>query len=295
MDGKKTNIATTLAGTRRFGIRAISKALDISRSNLMERLAMKKNEGKKSRVLDDETTVLSEIKTIVDEKPTYGYRRVQAVLNQRRKMQNFTPVNHKRVYRLMKIYKMLLPKYGCMKLSRTHTGKVMTLLSNTRWCSDRFTILCDNGEQIQVAFSLDACDREAMRYIASTRGIDGQMIRDLMLETVEYRFKSQRTPHTIQWLTDNGPAYIARDTVCFGRQLGFAICTTPSYSPQSNGMAEAFVKTFKRDYVWVSNTSDAATVLAQLPAWFEAYNEQAPHKALNMLAPRQFIKLKSAG
>lgn len=41
-------------------------------------------------------------------------------------------------------------------------------------------------------------------------------------------------------------------------------CTTPVRSPQSNGMAEAFVKTFKRDYVAVNPTPDAETVMVQL-------------------------------
>ena len=35
--------------------------------------------------------------------------------------------------------------------------------------------------------------------------------------------------------------------------------------PQSNGMAEAFVKTFKRDYLYVHDRPDAQTVLSQLP------------------------------
>lgn len=275
-------------------MRPLSRALEISRSNLMERLVMK--EEKQSRIdFNDEASVLAEIRAVVDKKPTYGYRRVHAVVNHQRKAAGVSLINHKRVYRLMKMHGLLLPKYGRIKLSRTHTGKVITLKSNMRWCSDAFSILCDNGEQVHVAFSLDTCDREAMRYIASTKGIDGQLIRDLMLETVEYRFQTTKTPHTVQWLTDNGPAYIARDTVCFARQLGFSVCTTPSYSPESNGMAEAFVKSFKRDYVWVSDTSDAFTVLKQLPTWFETYNEQAPHKALKMLSPRQFIRLKLAG
>ena len=260
----------------------------------MERLAVE-TKKKNQKELVDEAALLIEIKEIIDKKPTYGYRRIHAIINQRRILQDLSPVNHKRIYRLMRNHQLLLPKYGRIKTSRTHTGKVMTLKSNMRWCSDGFTILCDNGEQVCVAFSLDTCDREVMRYIASTKGIDGQMIRDLMLETVEYRFQASRIPHPIQWLTDNGPAYIARETVCFARQLGFSVCTTPSYSPESNGMAEAFVKTFKRDYVWISDTKDAVTVLKQLPSWFEAYNEQAPHKALKMLSPRQFIRLKSAG
>ena len=53
-------------------------------------------------------------------------------------------------------------------------------------------------------------------------------------------------------------------------------------------MAEAFVKTFKRDYVYLADLSDAETVLRQLDGWFHDYNENAPHKGLKMRSPRQF-------
>ena len=55
-------------------------------------------------------------------------------------------------------------------------------------------------------------------------------------------------------------------------------------------MAEAFVKTFKRDYVWLGDLSSAKTVMAQLQGWFDDYNEKAPHKGLNMVSPRQYIE-----
>jgi putative transposase len=109
-------------------------------------------------------------------------------------------------------------------------------------------------------FLLDTCDREVMRYVSSTIGIDGQMIRDLMLETVEYRFGRPKAEADLQWLTDNGSCYTAKETVCFGRMLGLDIRTTPAYSPESNGMAEAFVKTFKRDYVYFGNLQNAQAV-----------------------------------
>jgi hypothetical protein len=48
-----------------------------------------------------------------------------------------------------------------------------------------------------------------------------------------------------------------------------------------NGMAEAFVKTIKRDYARVSRRPDAASVLRQLDCWFEHYNNTHPHKALD--------------
>ena len=111
-----------------------------------------------------------------------------------------------------------------------------------------------------------------------------------MLETVEYRLGEPFTKRPIQWLSDNGSCYTARETVTFGRQLGLDIRTTLPYSPQSNGMAEAFVKTFKRDYVFFGDLKDARTVLSQLAKWFDDYNEKAPHKGLRMLSPREFLK-----
>ena len=69
--------------------------------------------------------------------------------------------------------------------------------------------------------------------------------------------------------------------------------TTPLESPQSNGMAEAFVRTLKRDYVRVSPVPDAATVLSQLPGWLAHYNEVHPHRALGYRSPREFIRLST--
>lgn len=62
-------------------------------------------------------------------------------------------------------------------------------------------------------------------------------------------------------LTDNGICCSARDTRRFVREADFVPCTTPVESPQSNGMAEAFVRTLKRDYVWVSPRPNARAVL----------------------------------
>jgi len=237
---------------------------------------------------DDEELMLM-IKSIIQERSTYGYRRVTALLNKQFVSWGKSRVNHKRVYRIMKQNNFLLAKPN-HKPTRTHDGKVITLKSNLRWCTDGFVIRCWNGDAVHVAFSLDTCDREAMRYITSTKSIDGSMIRDLMLETVEYRFGQTDVPHKVQWLSDNGPYYTAHETVGFGRLLGLEICTTPSYSPESNGMAEAFVKTFNRDYVYVNNLANAEVVLGQLSGWFNDYNENAPHKGLKMRSPRQFLR-----
>ena len=57
-----------------------------------------------------------------------------------------------------------------------------------------------------------------------------------------------------------------------------------------NGMAEALVKTIKRDYARVSAKPNAASVLRQLDSWFEHYNTVHPHKALRYRSPHEFRK-----
>ena len=95
-------------------------------------------------------------------------------------------------------------------------------------------------------------------------------------------------PAPIQWLSDNGSPYIAGDTRAFARELGLVPLTTPIESPQSNGMAEAWVNTLRRDYVSVNAILNARSIFDQLPRWIEHYNEHHPHSALKMRSPRMF-------
>src|SRR5499433_1383193 len=84
------------------------------------------------------------------------------------------------------------------------------------------------------------------------------------------------------------PPYTATATVLYAHELGLVPIPTPAYSPQSNGLAEAFVHTFKREYIDGADLRDAETVLAQIVGWFEDYNTQAPHSALGMRSPREY-------
>ena len=269
-------------------MKTISTTLGVSRSNLVERLSGARAARKPRYNKLSDLEVLPDIKAVCTERPTYGYRRVTAILNRQRQRERMPLLNHKRAYRLMKQNQLLLQRHTG-RPTRTHDGKVVSIKSNLRWCSDTFTIRCFNGEKVEVAFSLDTCDREVISYVATASATTGEMIRDLMTQSLEARFGSQSMlAHPIEWLSDNGPPYIAHETRSFGASLGFIVCNTPSYSPESNGASEAFVKTFKRDYVYLNQLDNPSMVLRQLSGWFDDYNENAPHKGLNMRSPREF-------
>lgn len=270
-------------------MKAVAEALGVSRPHLSA-TARRSRKARQEYTCCDDAALLERVRAVVKARPSYGYRRVTAILNREAPDHR---VNHKRVYRLMKRSSLLLPKYGT-KPERPHDGKVITLASDLRWCSDGFEIRCWSGERVHVAFALDCCDREVIAWVAGDRHLDGGDIRDLMAQAVEARFQATHTAHPVEWLSDNGPPYTAHETRSFGALSGLLVRNTPSYSPESNGMAEAFVKTIKRDYVYLNDVSSAREVLNQLPAWFADYNENHPHKGLRMLSPRQFRRLRSA-
>jgi hypothetical protein len=117
-----------------------------------------------------------------------------------------------------------------------------------------------------------------------------------MIHCVEQRFEHIRAPRKVQWLTDNGSIFAAYRTLEIAAALNLEPCFTLVESPESNGMAEAFVKTFMRDYVRVNPIPDARTALLRIDHWMEDHNSEHPHSRLSYRSPREYIaSLKLAG
>jgi putative transposase len=271
---------------------AIAATLGVARSNLVERHAHRtRSRGPYSKAGD--ALLLPLIRQLVDERPSYGYRRITALLSRQLRTDRLPSVNAKRVLRIMRMHGLTLERHTARQLGRTHDGVVIAMRSDIRWCSDHFELGCRSGEIVRVVFAIDACDREIIAWSATTAGVSGEMVQDLMLACVERRFGGLRTPRPVEWLSDNGSAYIAKDTRDTAAALGLQLCFTPVRSPQSNGIAEAFVKTFRRDYARLAILPDVATLLPLLPAWFDDYNVSHPHAALRFRSPHEFRRLSA--
>jgi putative transposase len=149
--------------------------------------------------------------------------------------------------------------------TRKHEGTLAVKESDTRWYPDGLELSSDNEERVRVAFALDCYDREIMSWIATTKGISGGLVMDLMKQAVEKQFGSNRKrSKTIARLTDNGSCYTAAETRSIAKEIGLKPVTTPVKRPQSNGMAESFVNMLKRDYAKLAYRSDSKNGMAQL-------------------------------
>lgn len=232
----------------------------------------------------DDGVVCAQIKEVLRERGSYGYRRTTALVNRAYQ----TGYNRKRIQRVMRLGGFSLTVRRRVRNRRPHRGRVMMPGSNQRWCSDKMTIVCWNGELVELIFAKDCHDREAIAAIAESRPIAGADIRRLMRRAVFARFGSQGPDEPVQWLSDNEGIYTSLETVIEAERLGLVPVTTPVASPESNGMAESFVNTLRRDYLDGADLSNAARVIEQVPGWIEDYNVNAPHSALGYRSPVEY-------
>ncbi|WP_139248686.1 IS3 family transposase, partial [Escherichia coli] len=293
--GKKVDSARALIA-RGWGVSLVSRCLRVSRAQLHVILRRTDDwkDGRRSRHSDD-TDVLLRIHHVIGKLPTYGYRRVWALLRRQAELDGMPAINAKRVYRIMRQNALLLERKTAVPPSkRAHTGKVAVKESNQRWCSDGFEFRCDNGEKLRVTFALDCCDREALHWAVTTGGFDSETVQDVMLGAVERRFGNELPASPVEWLTDNGSCYRANETRQFARILGLEPKNTAVRSPESNGIAESFVKTIKRDYISIMPKPDGLTAAKNLAEAFEHYNEWHPHSALGYRSPREYLRQQAS-
>ncbi len=148
-------------------------------------------------------------------------------------------------------------------------------------------------ERLRVTFALDCCDREALHWAVTTGGFNSETVQDVMLGAVERRFGNDLPSSPVEWLTDNGSCYRANETRQFARMLGLEPKNTAVRSPESNGIAESFVKTIKRDYISIMPKPDGLTAAKNLAEAFEHYNEWHPHSALGYRSPREYLRQRA--
>ncbi|UUM40014.1 IS3-like element IS2 family transposase [Shigella sonnei] len=291
---KKVDSARALIA-RGWGVSLVSRCLRVSRAQLHVILRRTDDwmDGRRSRHTDD-TDVLLRIHHVIGELPTYGYRRVWALLRRQAELDGMPAINAKRVYRIMRQNALLLERKPAVPPSkRAHTARVAVKESNQRWCSDGFEFCCDNGERLRVTFALDCCDREALHWAVTTGGFNSETVQDVMLGAVERRFGNDLPSSPVEWLTDNGSCYRANETRQFARMLGLEPKNTAVRSPESNGIAESFVKTIKRDYISIMPKPDGLTAAKNLAEAFEHYNEWHPHSALGYRSPREYLRQRA--
>lgn len=226
----------------------------------------------------DDCLVAAHIREIVRERGSYGYRPVTALVNE-----TFgTGYNRKRI-------RSIAPpvRDGAQFVESSPARKT------PEWPGAHRPHCPRDVERtvVELGFVLDCHDREAIAHVAVPRKYRTTDVQQHLRRAVHARFGAGRPREPVQFLSDTGSIYTAIDTVITAERLGLLPVTTPAYSPQSNGMAEAFVRTHRLDYLDGADRSSAASVVEQIPRRLADYNGVAPHSALGYRAPQRYRQL----
>ena len=110
--------------------------------------------------------LVNDIKKALVEFPSFGYKRIAAIVNRARRKHQKDCVNRKKVYRVAKQNDLLLKKAtpSLPGQSRDHNGKVSVDRSDERWCSDGAERLSDSISK-EIANKVSEIDRKDYKTI----------------------------------------------------------------------------------------------------------------------------------
>lgn len=86
-------------------------------------------------------------------------------------------------------------------------------------------------------------------------------------------------------LSDNGANYRSRAYAATASELGIGLRFTQPYHPQTNGKAEAFIKTLQREWAYLRKYDSDSDRETALVSFLLDYNNSRPHTAIDNLPP----------
>lgn len=244
---------------------------------------------KRKRAAPTDEALLALIRHILEEFVRYGYRRVTVVLHR-----NGFPVNHKRVYRVMREHRLVCLRRKKFKVYTTdsnhpypiHPNLVRDLVIvrlNQVWIADITYIRIATGF-VYLAVILDLCSRKAIGYALSER-ID----KELALAALRMALENRRPPAGCIHHSDRGVQYASHEYVDLLRAHGLRISMSRKGNVYDNATAESFMKTLKNEEVDLSDYQTFQDVVANIfPFIGDVYNHKRLHSSLGYMTPVEF-------
>ncbi len=216
------------------------------------------------------------------EKPRWGYRRLQIVLEQ-----NGAHVNHKRIYRVYREAGLPLRRKRRKRLRRAGFVRPQVSGPNQEWAADFVHDAAESGRKFRVLSVIDVHTRECLALEVDTSFASRRVTRELERIVAE-----RGVPGSIR--CDNGPEFTSRHFLAWCVERKIVVVHIEPGRPVQNPHVESFHGKLRDECLnasWFGNLWDARRKIA---AWREEYNEERPHSALGYVAPREFARREQA-
>ncbi|MGP0593942.1 IS3 family transposase [Nitrospira sp. T9] len=258
--------------------RQVCRVLRVARSTLHRTAARKEAPPTLAEPL------VMKLHTLIQEYPTYGYRRLWAWLRYREGL----AINRKAVYRALRIKQWLVHQRTRTPRPRAQRLRSRTPQSDQRWAMDVTHIPCGQDGWGHLTAVIDCHDREIIGYEFALRGRAKEAERAIEAACLA-RFGTLRPGGTTPVLrSDNGLIFQSRRfrQACRAYRLQQEFITP--YTPEQNGLIERFFRSLKEECVWQHHFEGFDDARQMITRWMRWYNEERPHQALRYRSPRQF-------
>ena len=218
---------------------------------------------------------------VIQEFPTYGLRRIHAVLKNRDGLK----VNRKKVHRIIKLngwQKNTKPK-GMRP--RVKGRKHHSTGPNQLWAIDTTTLFCGSDGWCYLTAVIDCFDRSIVGWRLTRTG-KAKVAAAALEDAVRSRRIPFRSHLTLR--SDNGLVFGAKEFVrVAGRHRVSQEYITP-YSPEQNGMIERFFRSIKEECIWLHRFANRDHAFSKVADWMDFYNKERVHSALGYVSPEQY-------
>jgi transposase InsO family protein len=236
------------------------------------------------RVVQCDAGLLPWIQVLKAEHPFWGYRRIWAYL----RFVEQLPVNKKRIWRLMRAHRLLVPPNLRLKAKRTPTGrKPKPTQPNQWWGIDMTKALVGGVGWVYIVIVLDWYTKVVVGHYAGLR-CTGQQWLEALDTAVNRQFPHGARGQGVSLMSDNGcqPTSTAFMRACATLEIHQAF--TSDNDPKGNADTERFMRTLKEECLWLQEWTCPLELVHALKDWLTHYNEYYLHSALGYQSPRQF-------
>jgi len=219
----------------------------------------------------DSAALLEAIEKVALEYPSYGVRRITAMLHR----SGGITTSRKRVYRLMKLANLVrkrsVKKHVIIKRILTVPQRPDQL-----WQQDITYIWCGRDGWCYLFSILDCYTREWLAYTFSTQCGTDEAIRALEMAVLE-RFPDRVIPiHSgLATRSDGGSQYTSARFVNTLKVYGIRHEVTGKNRPDQNAYIEAFHKSLKEDCIWQNDFQTYQEADLVISKFFHDYNWKA--------------------
>ena len=232
------------------------------------------------------------IETIQTEFHHAGYRQVKVHLQRKWNM----TVNWKKIRRVMNKYS-LYARVKKQFISTTNSNHPFivypNLISglevtdiNQVWVSDITYIRIATGF-VYLAVIIDIFSRRVVGW-----GISKNIDHDLTTQALTAAIKFRKPAAGLIHHSDRGVQYACREYVKILNENNIAISMSAKGNPYENAFAESFMKTIKKEEVYLWEYENIWDVLERIPLFIEqVYNKKRLHSGIGYLPPEEFEEI----